>query len=564
MRHRGFFQARSRRRVLLAVLLLLLGGLVLADPFDFFGGNDDEARRRAPPELSERSQRLIDELAKQKSWDAVAAGLVGAEWFLYNRPGSIGQSGGSPAHGMNSLAGKAASKAMVNAGYAYVESQTGKAPPSSFDAASSALVLKNKYQRATIRTYVTYHKNEIPKAEAGFWLWYSEEFIPGYHDLYDKPDSGNAHGDPHLTTLDGLSIGFQAVGEFVLLRSSEGGFAIQTRHEPYEDSETVSIITAVALSASGQRLVFESSNSDAARVNGNSVDMTPTLHVVSEAVSFFREDGVLYVFDNSTGLLVISSWSHNFGMALDIGLPTHFQHRVQGLFGDYDGESSNDLRLSDGRILAPEHAQQDALAPDPLYAQFANAWRIAQAGSLFDYPEGKTTEDYTDLDFPRRSVDLARYPEKARRRAVAVCREAGVPEGGLRKDCIYDLLVTGDRRFALSAAMLSGSPPPVSEAGYFTRLDYCLGLPCDQKDRPVCSELDWLECEVRWPERGSRSMLCVEPLGRCERDDQCCGYQACQDGHCNYRQLGERCVATRFCDGALLCSREKPGRCYYP
>src|SRR5262249_13275931 len=46
------------------------------------------------------------------------------------------------------------------------------------------------------------------------------------------PPGGGSNGDPHLHTFDGLPYEFQAAGEFVLARSTVGGFEVQARQQP--------------------------------------------------------------------------------------------------------------------------------------------------------------------------------------------------------------------------------------------------------------------------------------------------------------------------------------------
>lgn len=61
-------------------------------------------------------------------------------------------------------------------------------------------------------------------------------------------------GDPHLTTFDDRRFDFQAVGEFTAATDTD--LTIQIRQAPLLASRTVSVNTAVALSAAGNRLGF--------------------------------------------------------------------------------------------------------------------------------------------------------------------------------------------------------------------------------------------------------------------------------------------------------------------
>ena len=49
---------------------------------------------------------------------------------------------------------------------------------------------------------------------------------------------GDSSGDTHLVTFDGLRYDFQAIGEYVLVKSTKDDFMIQTRQVPPKDSGT--------------------------------------------------------------------------------------------------------------------------------------------------------------------------------------------------------------------------------------------------------------------------------------------------------------------------------------
>lgn len=131
---------------------------------------------------SPSSQRLMEKLAEQDSWDLVAAGIVGADWYLRRRPAKGGTD--DPLDGIKALKGQAVSKAYFHALYAYIEAETGTAPPSAFDGALAAKIVKNESQRRIIRLHIVNHGNEMTPHEREFWNWYESELIPGYHDIY--------------------------------------------------------------------------------------------------------------------------------------------------------------------------------------------------------------------------------------------------------------------------------------------------------------------------------------------------------------------------------------------
>src|SRR5690606_7776811 len=86
----------------------------------------------------------------------------------------------------------------------------------------------------------------------------SEFYDCGRNDCDCSPcgtkTKNNSAGDVHLVTPDGLAFDFQGAGEFLLLKSSDGKIEIQTRQEPWLDSDRVTVNTAVAMNVNGDRV----------------------------------------------------------------------------------------------------------------------------------------------------------------------------------------------------------------------------------------------------------------------------------------------------------------------
>lgn len=76
-------------------------------------------------------------------------------------------------------------------------------------------------------------------------------------------------GDPHLSTLNGLTYDFQAVGEFTALRSKSADMVVQVRQIPWLNSRQVSVNSAIALKIHEDRVTIESGQSALVlRING--------------------------------------------------------------------------------------------------------------------------------------------------------------------------------------------------------------------------------------------------------------------------------------------------------
>src|SRR5207253_8545687 len=101
-----------------------------------------------------------------------------------------------------------------------------------------------------------------------------------------------------------------------------------------------------------------------------------------------------------------------------------------------------------------------------LYGRFAESWRISQSQSLFTYPPHRSTRSYTNRRFPSNPYTSSSLPPSLRAAGERACRSAGITDPGIFADCVLDVGVTRDRRFAASAAKLQATAgSPVSAGG---------------------------------------------------------------------------------------------------
>jgi hypothetical protein len=98
-----------------------------------------------------------------------------------------------------------------------------------------------------------------------------------------------------------------------------------------------------------------------------------------------------------------------------------------------------------------------------LYTKFGDAWRVTDATSLFDYASGTTTATFTTSDWPRfntRSCLIqGQTPVTAADPAVAAQACAAITDANQKKDCIFDVTVTGNTGFAQTYGTMQGFRP---------------------------------------------------------------------------------------------------------
>jgi hypothetical protein len=102
--------------------------------------------------------------------------------------------------------------------------------------------------------------------------------------------------------------------------------------------------------------------------------------------------------------------------------------------------------LSDGTRLPA--AANEAGRSTTLYGRFADAWRISQATSLFDYDPGRTTDTYTIRPYPTNTSHAGSTGLSSSQQAAGQSACSAVTDPDLHDQCTFDVGVTGQTGFA--------------------------------------------------------------------------------------------------------------------
>jgi hypothetical protein len=276
--------------------------------------------------------------------------------------------------------------------------------------------------------------------------------------------SGKIIGDPHLRTFDGLLYDFQAAGEFVAVHG--GTLTLQLRQRP--SSQCASTVIAAAVGTGANRIVVSAQRTPPLWINGSPAEIpcspaacrdsaetlssiaTVTCSGALELVDGYRveldvNDGIrLYRLRRATGDNVAELTVRAAGY-LDVTVSAAFAAggtSVAGLLGTPDNDSANDLRTRDGLVLP------QPITTNVLYREFGASWRVTQEESLFDYAPGEDTTTFTDWSFPAASCQ----PIQGAKRLAAekACLAVGISDKEDLKECVFDVGVTDDPRFAES------------------------------------------------------------------------------------------------------------------
>jgi hypothetical protein len=291
-------------------------------------------------------------------------------------------------------------------------------------------------------------------------------------DAYtDRLSGGLAanEGDPHITTVDGAHYDFQSSGEFVALRDTDG-LEIQTRQaavattfnpgaDPHDELATcVSLNSAVAARVGKHRVTFEPNVSGVPDPTGLQFRVDGALQTLPAAgISFgpgggsvkpAAGNGIEIDFPNGTVLFATPLfWTSQGKWYMNVDV--YHTAATDGIMGAI-APGSWLPALPDGSSLGPLPATLHQRYVT-LYQRFADAWRVNDRTTLFDYAPGTSTATFTRADWPKENPPCVLDQEKPAqpadpKLAAEVCH--AVVDRTTRRDCIFDVTVTGETGFA--------------------------------------------------------------------------------------------------------------------
>jgi hypothetical protein len=294
--------------------------------------------------------------------------------------------------------------------------------------------------------------------------------------------NGTGWGDPHMTTVDGVKYDFQSAGEFTALK--EDNFEVQTRQRavptttvPGPNEYTglavcVAIYNAVAVKIGSNRVTLQPSLSGQPQPSASQPDPSGLELRVNGKVTTLGEtgidlraggdpNGVLegrivravgggYEFDDVNGTqLVATPTFWNSQQTWYLNLNAYQTSAANGVWGRLAGDSWLPA-LPDGTSMGSKPEALDQRYQD-LYVKFANAWRVTDATSLFDYAPGTNTATFTIADWPRfntKSCLLQGQPAAEPTTEQIATQACNGVTGAAQADCIFDVMVTGNTGFA--------------------------------------------------------------------------------------------------------------------
>jgi hypothetical protein len=285
-------------------------------------------------------------------------------------------------------------------------------------------------------------------------------------------DTSSDTGDPHIRTVHGPRYDFQAVGEFTLLRDGQG-MEIQVRQTPAATpppikddytglTECVSLNSAVAVLVGSHRISYQPWREPGRLqffLDGKPVDL-PRVGMDLEAhrLTTFAagaETGIRIDYAHGPVVTITPHFWTSYGI-----------HYLDVEVTNTDAEGGLMGRIPKGTWL-PALPSGATLGPMPaglneryvaLYKTFADAWRLTDATSLFEYLPGRSTATFTDRNWPPQKPPCTTVPRGFPKpvnpirenipvaRAKQICK--GVKLDDLHAACVFDVATTGDPSFA--------------------------------------------------------------------------------------------------------------------
>jgi len=311
---------------------------------------------------------------------------------------------------------------------------------------------------------------------------------PEPEDRSGDKNRGRNFGDPHLFTFDGYRYSFQLVGEFVLARSDDDLFEVQVRQSPINSS--LSVDSAVAMKIANDRVALyadelpDTNTNTPLRVNGVPTVVDRELSLKAGGKIYHRGDD--YVFEWPTGEELVAQVNKD-GENPFINITAYIfesqANKISGLLGNANGDTKDDLRFRDGKVLPPRDAYGDIeslveraspvrlpldsalnLYLSSLTKDYGNNWRISQAESLFDYAPDQSTQTFTLSNFPAEYLALEKLSSTELSDARAACIDTEV-EPELMEGCVFDVAFSGRSDFARAAARISQTADILREFG---------------------------------------------------------------------------------------------------
>ncbi|NXJ16621.1 MUC4 protein, partial [Odontophorus gujanensis] len=281
-----------------------------------------------------------------------------------------------------------------------------------------------------------------------FCTRYSEKRPRTGCEGYVPPTPGSAFGDPHVTTLDGLTYTFNGLGDFMLLLASSAhtSFVLQGRMARTGTAQATNFMAFVAQYTSTTtttviihlQVEWTLGNHSEVQVLLNykttqfsySQDMGAEVYY-SPGVLLVNTSSITAVFDGTVSISV----SARSGMLSAVcSLPEQYRNGTKGLLGVWNHDPTDDFLMPNGTNIPVNSSEEDIFS-------YGMTWAVGEH-SLFAQPLAAPIRTFNPIFLS----ELRQENESQYHLAASQCQGC--------RECIYDMLSTGDVALGLATQSL--------------------------------------------------------------------------------------------------------------
>uniref|UniRef100_H0ZH21 Mucin-4 n=1 Tax=Taeniopygia guttata TaxID=59729 RepID=H0ZH21_TAEGU len=258
---------------------------------------------------------------------------------------------------------------------------------------------------------------------------------------YVPPTPAGAFGDPHLTTLDGLTYTFNGLGDFVLLLASDAqtSFILHGRTAQTGMAQATNFVAFAAQYISNTTTTVEwtlgSQDDIQVLLNNKTIQFSYSQGEQDLLLNAKCIPGVLLVNTSSVtavfdGTISVSVSATSGILSVVCSLPNWYCNSTRGLLGVWDHDPADDFQMPNGTSIPVNSSEEEIYS----YGMTCN---------LFTQPLGSPALNFTPFFLSR----LRQENESLYELAALQCHGS--------KECIYDSLSTGNLALGLATQSLA-------------------------------------------------------------------------------------------------------------
>uniref|UniRef100_A0A8C3MIF9 Uncharacterized protein n=1 Tax=Geospiza parvula TaxID=87175 RepID=A0A8C3MIF9_GEOPR len=255
---------------------------------------------------------------------------------------------------------------------------------------------------------------------------------------YVPPTPAGAFGDPHITTLDGLTYTFNGLGDFVLLLASDAqtSFVLHGRTAQTGMAQATNFVAFAVQYISNTTTTVEWTlgNQDDIQVllNNETIQFSYSQDLGDEV---YYSPGVLLVNASSVtavldGSVAVSVSATSGILSVLCSLPDGYRNSTSGLLGVWDHDPADDFQMPNGTSIPVNSSEEEIYS----YGMTCN---------LFTQPLDSPALNFTPFFLSR----LRQENESQYELVASQCHGS--------KECIYDSLSTGNLALGLATQSLA-------------------------------------------------------------------------------------------------------------